>query len=69
MKISARNVLSGTVRNVTPGAINSEVTIEIAGGATIVSVITNESVKRLGLAPGKAAFAVIKASDVLVGAD
>ena len=69
MKISARNVLSGTVRNITPGAINSEVTIEIAGGMTIVSVITNESVKRLGLAPGKAAFAVIKASDVLVGAD
>ena len=69
MKISARNVFPGTVRNITAGAINSEIAIEIASGVTVVSVITNESVKRLGLAPGKAAFAVIKASDVLVGAD
>ncbi len=69
MKISARNVLAGTVRNITTGAINSEVAIEIVGGAMVVAVITNDSVTRLGLVVGKPAYAVIKASDVLVGAD
>ena len=69
MKISARNILSGTVRTITPGGINSVVTIEIAGGAQVVSVITNDSVARLALAVGKPAHAVIKASDVMVAID
>jgi molybdopterin-binding protein len=67
MKISARNALPGTVKKVTPGAVNTEVSIEIAKGIEIVSIITSDSVQRLGLAPGKRAYAVIKASDVLVG--
>jgi len=66
MKISARNVLEGTVKEVIHGAVNSEVVIELPGGTEIVSVITKESAERLKLKPGKTAYAVIKASDVLV---
>ena len=69
MKISARNMLPGTVKSVTPGAVNTEVAIEIAKGIEIVSIITSDSAKRLALAPGKRAYAVIKASDVLVGVE
>ncbi len=69
MKISARNQLAGTVKRVVPGAVNSEVTIEIANGIEIVAIITSDSVERLGLAPGKRAHAVVKASDVLVATD
>jgi len=54
MKISARNQLPGTINAVNPGAIDSEVVIDI-GGATVVAVIINDSVKRLGLAAGKKA--------------
>jgi molybdate transport system regulatory protein len=67
MKISARNVLPGTVTNITKGAVNAEVDLSLRDGETIVSVITNSSVDRLGLQIGIAAFAVIKASDVMVG--
>jgi molybdopterin-binding protein len=69
MKISARNMLPGTVKNVTPGAVNTEVSIEIAKGIEVVSIITSDSAKRLALAPGKRAYAVIKASDVLIGTE
>ena len=69
MKISARNVLKGKVMKVTRGAVNSEVTLELAGGATVVSVITNSSVDQLGLVEGKEAYAVIKASNVMVAVD
>ena len=68
MKISARNQLPGTIKAVHPGAINSEVVIDI-GGAQVVAVITNGSVERLGLAAGKKAYAVIKATDVMVATD
>jgi molybdopterin-binding protein len=68
MKISARNQLPGTIKAVNPGAINSEVVIDI-GGAMVVAVITNDSVKRLGLAAGKKAYAVVKATDVMVATD
>ena len=61
MKLSARNVIKG--------AVNSEVTIEVAGGTQIVSIITNSSVKSLGLKKGKEAYAVIKASNVMVAVD
>lgn len=67
MKISARNVLAGTVQNVTRGAVNAEVTLTLQGGEKVVSVITNASVDSLGLKTGKAAYAVIKASDVMIG--
>jgi molybdate transport system regulatory protein len=67
MKISARNVLAGTVQNVTKGAVNAEVAITLRGGETIVAVITNSSVDSLDLQPGKDAFAIIKASEVMIG--
>jgi len=69
MKISARNVLKGKVLRVEKGAVNSEVTLELPGGATVVSVITNSSVEALGLKVGKEAYAVIKASNVMVAVD
>jgi molybdopterin-binding protein len=69
MKISARNVLKGKVKKVTPGSVNTEVIIEIAGGTEIVSIITKESAEKLKLAAGKEVYAVIKASNVIVGVD
>jgi molybdopterin-binding protein len=69
MKISARNILKGKVVKVTPGAVNSEVTIELPGGTRLVSIITNTSVENLGLSVGKEAYAIIKASNVMVGVD
>ncbi|MCL4273922.1 MAG: TOBE domain-containing protein [Anaerolineales bacterium] len=69
MKLSARNVLKGKVVKITKGAVNSEVTIEVAGGLQVVSIITNSSVKSLGLKKGKEAYAVIKASNVMVAVE
>lgn len=69
MKISARNVLKGTIRTVTAGAVNSEVTIVLPDGTEIVSVITKSSAKGLGLKKGKEVYAVIKASSVMIGVD
>jgi molybdopterin-binding protein len=66
MKISARNVIEGTVKTVNHGAVNSEVLIELPGGTEIVSVITKESAENLKLKPGKTVWAVIKASNVMV---
>lgn len=67
MKISARNVLPGTVTRATKGAVNGEILLTLQGGETIVAIITNSSVDRLGLQSGTTAFAIIKASDVMVG--
>ena len=69
MKISARNILKGKVKEVKTGAVNDEVIIEIAGGAEIVSIITRQSAENLGLAKGKSVYAIIKASNVMVGVD
>ena len=69
MKTSARNTLKGTVKQITPGAVNTEVVIELPGGIEIVSIITNTSAESLGLAVGKEAYAVVKASSVMVGVD
>ena len=69
MQISARNVLKGKVKAVTHGAVNAEVIIELPGGQQVVSVITKDSATRLGLAVGKEAYAVIKASDVMLAVD
>ena len=66
MKISARNVLKGKVTKLVEGAVNCEVTLEIAPGVEIVSIITKASVVSLGLAEGKIASAVIKASSVMI---
>jgi molybdate transport system regulatory protein len=67
MKISARNALAGTVQSVTKGAVNAEITIALEGGEKVVAIITNDSADRLGLNNGAKAFAVIKASDVMIG--
>ncbi len=69
MKISARNVLKGKVKGVKHGSVNSEVTITLPGGAEIVSIITKKSAQSLALAKGKAVYAVIKASNVMVAVD
>lgn len=69
MKISARNVLKGKIVKVTPGAVNSEVILELPGGTLITSIITKESVESLGLKEGKEAYAVIKASNVMIAID
>ena len=67
--ISARNQLPATVKNVKKGAVNDEITLELAGGATLTAIITSESTQNLGLAASKEAVAVIKASSVLVSTD
>ena len=69
MKISARNILKGKVVKFTKGAVNAEVVIELAGGAQVTSIITLESATSLGIAKGKDVYAIIKASDVMVGVD
>lgn len=69
MKVSARNLLKGSVVRIEKGAVNSVVHLETDRGEEIVSVITNQSVERLGLAPGKPAYAMIKASSVMVVVD
>jgi len=69
MRLSARNTLPGVVRAVKPGAVNAEVMLELAPGLSIVSVITMEAVKSLNLKVGDKAYAVIKASSVMVAVD
>ncbi len=69
MKISARNVLKGLVVKIVPGAVNDEVTLQLPGGEQIVAIITDTSVKSLGLKEGKEAYAVIKASNVMIAVD
>jgi len=69
MKLSARNVFKGKVKAIVMGVVNAEVTIELPGGTVITSVITKASVERLGLKEGKDAYAVVKASSVIVGVD
>ncbi len=69
MKISARNVLKGKIIRLVQGAVNSEVTVELPGGMEVVSIITKSSAKTLGLKKGKNVYAVIKASNVMIGTD
>lgn len=68
MKISARNVLKGKIVQIVKGATTSHVRIDI-GGSVVTSSITNEAVDDLKLAVGQSAYAVVKASDVMVGID
>jgi molybdate transport system regulatory protein len=69
MKISARNVFKGKVTALKTGAVNAEVSLTTSGGDRIVAIVTNESVKSLGLAIGAEATALVKASSVLVMTD
>ncbi len=70
MKTSARNVLRGEVSDVRTGAVNSEVTLALPGGDRLVAIVTRDSETELALAPGKSAWALIKASwPILVAGD
>jgi len=69
MKTSARNQLSGTVSVVASGAVNDEIELTLTAGQKIIAVVTHESTTSLGLVPGAEAFALIKASSVLVATD
>lgn len=69
MKLSARNVMPGTVVAVTKGSTTAHVKIEVSPGFVVTSSITNEAVDALGLSVGKKAFAIVKATDVLVGVE
>ena len=66
MKTSARNTLKGTVVTVIDGAVNSEVTLRLESGVTVYAIVTIESARLLGLAPGKSAYALIKSSWVIL---
>ncbi len=68
MKISARNRLKGRIVEVKKGATTAHVRLDI-GGTVVTASITNEAVDELGLAVGKEAFAVVKASDVMIAID
>ncbi|MDD2761317.1 MAG: TOBE domain-containing protein [Methylomonas sp.] len=65
-KLSARNQLPGTITAVKPGAVNSEIDIELKGGDKLAATITNDSVETLGLSKGQAATAVFKAGAVIL---
>jgi len=69
MKISARNRLKGRIVGVDKGATTSHVRIEIAGGVIVTASITNEAVADLGLKEGNQAWAIVKASDVMIAVD
>jgi len=68
MKISARNQIRGTVVEIVKGATTAHVRLDI-GGAIVTSAITNAAVEELGLAVGQQAYAVVKASDVMIAVD
>ncbi|MGO4567238.1 molybdopterin-binding protein [Rhizobium sp. 2YAF20] len=69
MKISARNRLKGKITEITKGATTAHVRIDIGNGAIVTASITNEAVDELELKVGGSAYAVVKASDVMVAID
>ena len=69
MKISARNHWSGVVKAIVKGPVSTEVVMTIASGVEVVAVISTHSAEALGLAVGKPAQAIVKASSVLVGTE
>ena len=69
MKLSARNSLPGIVRKIDKGAVNAEVTIELTPELSVVSIITLDAVNSLNLRVGERAYAVIKASSVMIAID
>lgn len=68
MKLSARNILKGTVTNVKKGAVAAQVSVDVGGGNVITSTITVDAVDDLGLSEGKDVSVIIKASEVILGA-
>ena len=69
MKVSARNTFAGVVTNITRGAVNAEVTLSLTGGVPLTAVVTNGAVDNLGLSCGNEAYAIVKASSVIIGTD
>jgi molybdopterin-binding protein len=69
MQISARNHIPGTVKSIKKGPVSTEVVMAIAGGAEIVSSITTYSAEKLMLKEGSKVFAIMKASEVMIGID
>jgi molybdate transport system regulatory protein len=69
MKVSARNTFSGSVSKITKGAVNAEVTLSLKGGVPLTAVVTNGAIDNLGLAVGAEAYAIFKASSVIIGTD
>ena len=68
VQISARNILKAKVKRIVKGAVNAEVTLAIAPGVELVSIVTRTSADKLGLKKGKEVFAVIKSSSVMIAA-
>jgi molybdate transport system regulatory protein len=66
-KLSARNQLTGNISRILPGAVNTEVVVELPGGATLAAIITNESATSMGMAVGGAVTGLFKASSVILG--
>ncbi|HWC05024.1 MAG TPA: TOBE domain-containing protein [Methylomirabilota bacterium] len=69
MRISARNVIKGRIVEVVKVATTAHVKLDVGGGTVITASITNEAVEELHLAKGDAAYAAVKASDVMVAKD
>ena len=69
MKLSARNVIPGTIRSIDIGAVNIDLVVEIAPGLEMSSVITKKSYERLELEVGKEVFVVVKASNVMIATE
>ncbi|MBJ6723798.1 TOBE domain-containing protein [Geomesophilobacter sediminis] len=69
MKVSARNVFAGTIGKIVKGAVNAEVTLTLKGGAPLTATVTNGAVTNLGLKEGMDAFAIVKASSIIIGTD
>jgi len=69
MKVSARNRLEGTISAVNPGAVNTEVVLDLGGSDKLVAVVTSESAKRMGLTAGKRAIGLVKAPSVTIVTD
>ena len=69
MKLSARNILKGKIKSIKEGPVNSLIVLQITPGVEIVSIITTESSRALKLKAGQTAYAIIKASGVIIGVD
>jgi len=69
VRVSARNVLKGKIRSIKHGSVNSEVVVQLPGGLEITSIITKTSAENLSLREGKDVYAIIKATNVILGVD
>jgi len=67
MQLSARNSIKGKIIEITPGIVTAKVKLDIGDGNTIVSVITVDSVKEMGLKVGDVAYAIFKSTEVMIG--